>query len=597
MRDVGEDARRGRIYLPLDDLQRFGVARDRHAARARERRVRRADANSRPARARAWYRTAFALLPEADRRAQRPGLIMAAIYATLLDEIERDGFRVLEGRTSLTPMRKLLLAWRTWVRDAPHPARRALSATQRPAANAAGVAPATAVADATADASATAVASAAPAHRGTGPRRAAVIGAGWAGLAAAVELTEAGRSVVLFDAAPQPGGRARALELTVGGHRLRVDNGQHLLIGAYRDTLALIARIGGNASACLQRVPLRLASTDGLRLTAARLPAPWHLAGALLTARGLPWPQRWAIVRALAGLRVRGWQPPAGIDTVAQWLHATGQPQALADALWEPLCVGALNTPPQFACARTFCRVLRDSLGGAAGDADFLLPTGTLSEVLPDPALAWLRGHGADVRLRSACRRLQRARHGSGWRVEADGQSIPVDEVVVAVPPGNAARLLEGVAAPSSLAPLDAFAYESIATVWLVWESPVQLPPVIMLRERPESGSTDSGYSIADRTCRRRRARRRGAPATARRRRGRQRKRPAQSPGAAGAGRCDRPPGGRTDRLRRAVGCARRRGPARDHQLHPAAPSPGRRRAGARVRRPRAPVHRHRAGG
>ncbi len=315
-----------------------------------------------------------------------------------------------------------------------------------------------------------------------------MIGAGWAGLAAAVELTEAGRSVVLFDAAPQPGGRARALELTVGGHRLRVDNGQHLLIGAYRDTLALIARIGGNASACLQRVPLRLASTDGLRLTAARLPAPWHLAGALLTARGLPWPQRWAIVRALAGLRVRGWQPPAGIDTVAQWLHATGQPQALADALWEPLCVGALNTPPQFACARTFCRVLRDSLGGAAGDADFLLPTGTLSEVLPDPALAWLRGHGADVRLRSACRRLQRARHGSGWRVEADGQSIPVDEVVVAVPPGNAARLLEGVAAPSSLAPLDAFAYESIATVWLVWESPVQLPPVIMLRERPESG-------------------------------------------------------------------------------------------------------------
>ena len=118
IRDVGEDARKGRVYLPLDDLQRFGVTVGeilgaRHSDRFVE--LMRFEAD----RARQQYARAYAMLPEADRRAQRPGLIMAAIYATLLDEIERDRFLVLDRRTSLTPIRKLLLAWRTWVRGRP----------------------------------------------------------------------------------------------------------------------------------------------------------------------------------------------------------------------------------------------------------------------------------------------------------------------------------------------------------------------------------------------------------------------------------------------------------------------------------------------
>jgi phytoene synthase len=118
IRDVGEDARKGRIYLPLEDLQRFGVSvGDIIAARHSERFV--ALMAFQAERARDCYRRAYALLPESDRRAQRPGLIMSAIYATLLDEIERDGFLVLDRRTSLTPIRKLWLAWRTWVAGRP----------------------------------------------------------------------------------------------------------------------------------------------------------------------------------------------------------------------------------------------------------------------------------------------------------------------------------------------------------------------------------------------------------------------------------------------------------------------------------------------
>ena len=114
VRDVGEDARRGRIYVPIDELQRFGVkAADLLNARYVDGYLPLMQFQAQ--RARAIYAEALAMLPDADRRAQRPGLIMAEIYRALLDELERDGYRVLNQRVSLTPLRKLWIAWRTWV--------------------------------------------------------------------------------------------------------------------------------------------------------------------------------------------------------------------------------------------------------------------------------------------------------------------------------------------------------------------------------------------------------------------------------------------------------------------------------------------------
>jgi phytoene synthase len=114
IRDVGEDARKNRIYLPAEDLQRFNVtAAD--LLHARYSAGFPALMAFQAARARAYYDKAMAALPAADRRAQRPGLIMAAIYSALLAEIERDGFQVLTQRTSLTPLRKLWIAWKTWI--------------------------------------------------------------------------------------------------------------------------------------------------------------------------------------------------------------------------------------------------------------------------------------------------------------------------------------------------------------------------------------------------------------------------------------------------------------------------------------------------
>jgi phytoene synthase len=114
IRDVGEDARKNRVYLPVEDLSRFGVpAAD--ILHAHETPAFRSLMAFEAERARGYYQQAMAALPPADRRAQRPGLIMAAIYRALLDEIQREGFRVLTQRTSLTPLRKFWLAWRTWI--------------------------------------------------------------------------------------------------------------------------------------------------------------------------------------------------------------------------------------------------------------------------------------------------------------------------------------------------------------------------------------------------------------------------------------------------------------------------------------------------
>jgi phytoene synthase len=115
IRDVGEDARKGRIYLPVNELQQFGVtAADILNARHNDKFE--ALMKFQADRARGYYDEAMALLPKEDRRPQRPGLMMAAIYHTLLDEIERDHFHVLNQRISLTPLRKLWLAWKTYVR-------------------------------------------------------------------------------------------------------------------------------------------------------------------------------------------------------------------------------------------------------------------------------------------------------------------------------------------------------------------------------------------------------------------------------------------------------------------------------------------------
>jgi hydroxysqualene dehydroxylase len=290
----------------------------------------------------------------------------------------------------------------------------------------------------------------------TASPRLAVVGAGWAGLAAAVRAQQAGFQVVLLEMAPSAGGRARSLAADEAGWC--ADNGQHILIGAYVRTLALLDDVGVDASHVLQRRPLVLRDPQGLGLKMPRGPA-WLVFGlAVAQARGWRGSDKLALLAAAARWLVAGFRCPPTLTV--QGLCA-GLPAPVRQRLIDPLCVAALNTPAAEASATVFLRVLRDSLFAARGSSDLLLPQRPLAQLLPEPALAWLLRQGAEVHLGRRVSTLEASGH-RGWRV--DGQAF--DAVVLATPPQETARLTASVAAAWS-ARAAAFRHEPIVTVWI----------------------------------------------------------------------------------------------------------------------------------
>lgn len=307
----------------------------------------------------------------------------------------------------------------------------------------------------------------------------AVIGAGWAGCAAAVTLARRGARVTLFESARIPGGRARRVE----HDGLTLDNGQHILLGAYRDTLHMMSQVGVPARRALRHLPLQMCYPDpsGMDLRAPRLPAPLHLAWGVLRARGLSAADKLSLARFSTAARWMGWQLHAD-TTVATLLERFDQTERVIALLWRPLCVAALNTPPERASARVFLNVLRDSLGAARSASDMLLPTGDLSALFPEPAIAWLEKHGARVRLGQQVRALQRAERG--WRVSTDDAEIPADSVIVATSAAAAHKLCEPI--DTLLAQSLRFEYEPITTCYLRYARSLQLArPFFALRDEP----------------------------------------------------------------------------------------------------------------
>ena len=318
-------------------------------------------------------------------------------------------------------------------------------------------------------------------------QRVAVIGAGWSGLACALELTACGHRVTLFDAAPQPGGRARAVAVRLGDRQFTLDNGQHLLIGAYRETLRLMREVGVRTDEALLRLPFELRYPDGFVLRARRWPAPLHLLAGLLGAHRLGWAERRQAIAFVLRWRARGWS--AGEDAPASALFARASAE-IVRRLWRPLCLAALNVEPEQASAQLLLNVLRDSLASDALAADMLIPRCDLTQLFAGPALETLVRRGAEVQLRCAVQRLQRA--GSGWRIEGRGVNTLADAVVLALPPERAASLLsttgrsELAAATAMLRNIDT---APIATVYLRYPPSLRLPwPASALLDEPAAG-------------------------------------------------------------------------------------------------------------
>jgi squalene-associated FAD-dependent desaturase len=322
-------------------------------------------------------------------------------------------------------------------------------------------------------------------RRGAG-RRVAVVGGGWAGCAAAVALLDAGSDVTLFEAARTLGGRARAIE--TNGRLL--DNGQHIMLGAYADTLRLMRRVGVDPRQALLRLPLQMRYPDneaGMDFVAPRLPAPLHVLVALLRARGLDAADKLALARFSTTARWMGWQLHNDCS-VAELLVRYDQTDRINRLLWRPLCLAALNTPPERASAQVFLAVLRDSLGAHRAASDMLIPRVLLDAVFPQAAAAYLEQRGASVRTGSRVEALDTDSGTWCLRAGADAQSF--DAVVLATPPWRTAALLRPLAGAADIVTrLDAFEYEPIATVYLQYPAGVRLPlPFCALADAPADG-------------------------------------------------------------------------------------------------------------
>ena len=297
--------------------------------------------------------------------------------------------------------------------------------------------------------------------------RVAVVGAGWAGLSAAVHATRLGHAVTLLEMAPQPGGRARSH----AGDGL--DNGQHILIGAYCDTLQLMRQVGVDPARVLLRRHLLLRMADGRELRLGGGPAA--LSFGLAVARCTAWTTGERLRLVLAGLQwaAAGFHcdPDITVDRLCAAL-----PRAVRALLIDPLCVAALNTPAREASAIVFLRVLRDGLFGVPGASDLLLPRQPLQSLLPDPAARWLRRHGAQVHAGTRVQTL----HRDGGRWQVDGQAF--DHVVLACGALESARLARPWNATWA-ASAEALRFEPIVTVYVRHHGPPLPEPMLGLAD------------------------------------------------------------------------------------------------------------------
>lgn len=321
----------------------------------------------------------------------------------------------------------------------------------------------------------------------------AVIGAGWAGLTAAVRLAQRGADVTVFEANRTPGGRARRVEFDGA----LLDNGQHILLGAYTACLSLFQEVGVPANA-LQRLPLQMRYWHDGGFTksfqAARLPAPWHLALGLLSARGFAWRDKWALVNFMQRLKKAGWRTPPR-QTVAALI--ADLPVQLRTLFLEPLCISALNTAPEQACAQVFSNVLRDSLAASAAHSDMLIPQTNLTALFAEPALRYLKQRGATVKLGCAVKHLQPLDLGLD---SSSNQGFALDEhgtfsqVILATPPTRTRDFLQALnlaALTPLMAQLDTFEYEPITTVYLKPRLPFTLPaPFVALESEAKQPGT-----------------------------------------------------------------------------------------------------------
>jgi squalene synthase HpnD len=388
LRDVKKDASFGRIYLPLDELFSFGVT-ESDIIEGRWSEKMRQLFRFQHHRARHYFAKALRLMAPSDRPRLIAAEIMREVYEGLLNEIERRNFDVMTSPVKLGRFAKARLIFRAKAREKRAPA--------RPPA----------------------------------PKKVVVLGAGYAGLAAATELILRGHDVTLVEGRALLGGRAHSFVDAKSG--LVLDNGQHILMGCYHETLAVLRQLGVmDRLYSPPRMVVPFVSEKGRSVLAATAPDPLHLLSALLGYGELSAADKMSAI-GLA-LRLRLGQKPQADESVEAWMRRWRQTPNIIRALWEPLCIAALNEPVATGSAQLFATVIRRSFLAGAADSTILLSRVGLSELFAPEVRKLLEMCRGTLRLQTPV---------TGLRFEGatlreiklgDGSSLQPEAVVSAMP-------------------------------------------------------------------------------------------------------------------------------------------------------------------
>ena len=371
----------------------------------------------------------------------------------------------------------------------------------------------------------------------------AIIGGGWAGMAAAVIATQAGHHATVFEASQALGGRARVVNGTLpDGTPVTLDNGQHILIGAYSQALQLMQQVGVNLATALLRLPLTLQFPDGKGLKLPDWPnsvMPLDAAWGILTARGWTWGDKFSLLRAASDWQRAGFTCAQRLSVAQLCQKSSHAPYAISPRvmaeLIEPLCVSALNTCAHDASAQVFLRVLQDAMFSKStlvgnpvgkntaspamfGSSNLLLPMRDLSNLFPHAAAAWLIKHGGQVRLGERVESLEfGANVRRGWQVSSATGQQAFDAVILAGSPSNMAKVGVNIAhtttnlvaeelnhlihreAASWLDRVNALRYEAITTVYAYAQGARLKQPMVTLRSDTNTISQNPAQFVFDR--------------------------------------------------------------------------------------------------
>jgi squalene-associated FAD-dependent desaturase len=362
----------------------------------------------------------------------------------------------------------------------------------------------------------------------------AIVGGGWAGMAAAVAITQAGHHATVFEASHALGGRARVVSgshasTLPDGTPVSLDNGQHILIGAYSETLKLMQTVGVNLENALLRMPLTMQFPDQTGLKLPDWPTPWVVgldaAWGIARAKGWSWGDKLALLRAASNWQRGGFSCSQHLSVLQ--LCERSKPRITARVmaeLIEPLCLSALNTPMADASAQVFLRVLQDAMFSPSvqidsktsfGSANFLIPKRDLSNLFPHPAAAWLVKHGGKVLLGERVESMDYS--NAGWQISATTVKQSFDAVILAGSPSNMvlASINTAYSAINNIAKelehlvrrevldwqnsVNALRYEAIATVYAYSKGAKLSQPMLALRSDTGENSQNPAQFVFDR--------------------------------------------------------------------------------------------------